>query len=128
MSRKGNMAGEYKTRGIRGANCVVENTTESILGATRTLLEEMLKTNQTEMEDIVSIHFTLTPDLNAAFPAEAARKLGLKLTPLLCMQEIDVPTSLPKVVRILMLVNTIRSLEEINHVFIGEAKALRDDL
>ncbi|MEE9170949.1 MAG: chorismate mutase, partial [bacterium] len=50
------------------------------------------------------------------------------LAPLLCMQEIDVPASLPKVVRILMLVNTIRSLEEIKHVFIGEAKALRDDL
>jgi chorismate mutase len=128
MSRKENMAGEYKTRGIRGANCVEANTTESILGATRMLLEEMLKTNQTEMEDIASIHFTLTPDLDAAFPAEAARQLGLKLAPLLCMQEIDVPASLPKVVRILMLVNTIRSLEEINHVFIGEAKALRDDL
>ena len=99
-----------------------------ILAATRELLKQMLDSNQVTMEDIISIHFTLTPDLNAAFPAEAARELGLKLTPLLCMQEIDVPTSLPKVVRILMVVNTSLELKEINHVFIGKAKVLRDDL
>lgn len=122
------MTDKTKIRGIRGANCVEENAAECILAATRELLKRMLDSNQVTMEDIVSIHFTLTPDLNAAFPAEAARELGLKLTPLLCMQEIDVPTSLPKVVRILMVVNTSLELKEINHVFIGKAKSLRDDL
>ena len=115
-------------RGVRGANCVRENTTACIHDSTRELLQAMLKANEVEMDSIVSLFFTLTADLNAAFPAEAARRLCLKFTPLLCTQEIDVPGSLAKVVRILMLINTNKSLEDINHVFLGEAKVLRDDL
>lgn len=115
-------------RGVRGASCVKENSVTSIHDSTMELLQAMLEANDIKMEDIVAIYFTLTPDLNAAFPAEAARKLGLKLTPLLCMQEIDVPYSLPKVVRVLMQINTHKSLQEIKHVFLGEAKVLRDDL
>ena len=115
-------------RGVRGANCVSENNTECIHDSTRELLQAMLKANEVEMDSIVSLFFTLTADLNAAFPAEAARRLGLKFTPLLCTQEIDVPGSLAKVVRILMLINTNKSLEDINNVFLGEAKVLRDDL
>lgn len=122
------MNNNLKVRGIRGANCVKENKSETILDATRELLQTMLRVNQLDMDDIVSIFFTLTPDLTAAFPAEAARQLGLTFTPLLCMQEIDVPESLPKVVRILILTNSNKSLKEISHVFLGEAKVLRDDL
>ena len=120
--------GRLAVRGIRGANRVPENTREAILSATRELLQAMLQANGVRSEDIAAIHFTLTPDLNAAFPAEAARQLGMRLVPLLCAREIGVPGSMGQVVRVLMLVNTNLKQDQIKHVFLGETQKLRDDL
>ncbi len=115
-------------RGIRGANVVRANTQEAILEATRELLEAMVQANGLGVDDIVSIFFTLTPDLNAEFPALAARELGWTRVPLLCATEIDVPGAMPRCLRVLMHVNTARPVTEIQHVYLGEAAALRPDL
>ncbi|MBE0466223.1 MAG: chorismate mutase [Candidatus Desulforudis sp.] len=115
-------------RGIRGANTVNDNTPSSILGATRELLLAMVRENDVQVKDIVSIFFTLTPDLNAEFPALAARDMGWSKVPLLCAAEIDVPGAKSGCLRILMHVQTSRSLEEIRHVYLGETALLRPDL
>jgi chorismate mutase len=104
------------------------NTQEAILEATRELLEAMVQANGLGVDDIVSIFFTLTPDLNAEFPALAARELGWTRVPLLCATEIDVPGAMPRCLRVLMHVNTARPVTEIQHVYLGEAAALRPDL
>ena len=117
-----------KIRGIRGANISKENSKDCIFKATKELLEEIFKLNPVQIDNIAAIYFTLTRDLNAAFPAEVAREMGLTSVPLLCTQEIEVPNSMAKVVRVLMLVNTSLSQNEIKHVYIGNAKTLRDDL
>ncbi len=117
-----------KIRGIRGANISKENSKDSIFKATREILEEIFNLNPVQKENIAAIYFTLTRDLNAAFPAEVAREMGLTSVPLLCMQEIEVPNSMAKVVRVLMLVNTSLGQNEIKHVYIGQAKTLRDDI
>ena len=116
-----------KCRGIRGATTVDTNTKQDILKATRELLQDMVKANDVRGEDVASILFTTTSDLNATFPAEAARELGLSQVPLLCGQEIDVPGSLPMCLRILILFNTKKSAEDIVHVYLKSAKKLRPD-
>ena len=116
-----------KCRGIRGATTVDTNTKEDILKATRELLQDMVKANDVRGEDVASILFTTTSDLNATFPAEAARELGLSQVPLLCGQEIDVPGSLPMCLRILILFNTGKTAEDIVHVYLKDAKKLRPD-
>jgi chorismate mutase len=115
-------------RGIRGATCAEKNTEEMILSATRELLMEMLGKNNIVPEDIASIFFTMTDDLNAAYPAKAARNLGLVSVPLMCSREIFVPASVCKCIRVLILVNTTKSQDEIIHVYLGEAQRLRPDL
>lgn len=115
-------------RGMRGATSVGENSEREIIAATRTLLERMVSANGIATEDIASVIFTTTPDLNAAYPARAARDLGWTDTPLLGAQEIDVPNSLPRCVRVLILWNTDRSIDQITHVYLGAAAALRPDL
>jgi len=115
-------------RGMRGATSVGENSERAIIAATRTLLERMVSANGIATEDIASVIFTTTPDLNAAYPARAARDLGWTDTPLLGAQEIDVPNSLPRCVRVLILWNTDRSIDQITHVYLGAAAALRPDL
>jgi len=114
--------------GMRGATTVGENSERAIIAATRTLLERMVSANGIATEDIASVIFTTTPDLNAAYPARAARDLGWTDTPLLGAQEIDVPNSLPRCVRVLMLWNTDRSIDQITHIYLGAAAALRPDL
>ena len=116
-----------KCRGIRGATTVDTNTKQDILKATRELLQDMVKANDVRGEDVASILFTTTSDLNATFPAEAARELGLSQVPLLCGQEIDVPGSLPMCLRILILFNTKKGAEDIVHVYLKSAKKLRPD-
>ena len=103
-------------RGMRGATSVGENSERAIIAATRTLLERMVSANGIATEDIASVIFTTTPDLNAAYPARAARDLGWTDIPLLGAQEIDVPNSLPRCVRVLILWNTDRSIDQITHV------------
>lgn len=112
-------------RGIRGAITVAANTREDILAATQELLRRMIEANGVEAEEVASILFTTTPDLNAEFPAVAARRLGWSEVALLCGHEMDVSGSLPKCLRILMLVNTERRAGEIVHVYLKEAENLR---
>ena len=113
-------------RGIRGATTVQENSAEQILEATRQLLEEMVNTNQIRLSDIAAVHFSLTPDLNSAFPALAARKMGWHKVPLFCHAEIAVPGALPRCIRVLMLVNTTKTQDEIKHIYLKESYRLRD--
>jgi chorismate mutase len=112
-------------RGIRGATSVSANTKEEIVSATRELLSEIQEKNQLGINDIASIIFTSTDDLNAEFPAAAARELGWNDTPLLCSREINVPGSLPRCIRILLLANIDKPQKEIKHVYLREAVSLR---
>ena len=115
-------------RGIRGASAVAGNDREAILTTTRELLLAMVDANGIQPEDLAAIFFTCTPDLTAAFPAEAARELGWQDVPLLDAQEIDVPGALPHCVRVLMLWNTERPAARVRHIYLGEARRLRPDL
>lgn len=114
-------------RGIRGAITVSANDKERILAATGKLLMEMALANEIDIEDIAAIFFTTTPDLNAEFPASATRELGWPSSlALLCGHEMSVPNDLPRCLRVLILVNTDKKPEEITHVYLGEAKKLKD--
>ena len=115
------------TRGIRGAITVEANTREAILLATRELLAAMLKANEIDVDDVASAFFTTTLDLNAEFPALAAREMGWSHVALLCGHEMNVPGSLPMCLRILLLVNTGRPPGDIRHVYLREARVLRPD-
>ena len=116
-------------RGIRGAISVEQNAKADILAATRELLREIIERNVLQdFDEIVSAVFTTTPDLNACFPAEAARELGMSHVPLLCATEIAVPDGMPKIIRVLLHVNTSRSQAEMEHVYLGHAKKLRRDI
>ena len=115
-------------RGIRGAIVVPVNNKESIVVAAKELLKDMAQANNIKVDDIAAILFTTTPDLNAEFPAVATRELGWPSNlALLCGHEMNVPNALPRCLRVLMLVNTEKGYEEIIHVYIGEAKKLKDD-
>ena len=114
-------------RGVRGATTVVENDAREILAATRQLLALMIRLNGIESVDVASGVFTTTTDLNAVFPATAARQLGWMSVPLLCGLEMAVPDSLPRCIRILLHWNTDRNQDEIHHVYLKEAVQLRPD-
>src|SRR5690606_2667596 len=106
-----------------------ENSQTEILTSTRELLSEILAQNElTDFSEVASAIFTTTPDLNASFPAEAARDLGMNQVPLLCASEIAVPTGLPRVIRVLLHVNTDRPQQAMKHVYMKEARALRKDI
>jgi chorismate mutase len=115
-------------RGVRGATTVQENTKEAILQATRQMMALMIRRNQIESADVASVTFTVTKDINAEFPALAARQMGWLEVPLLCGYEIDVPGSLQKCVRVMVLWNTTKPQSEIQHVYIHDAVRLRPDL
>ena len=115
-------------RGIRGAITVSENTINDIIEDTKVLLTKMIAENDIDQTEIVSIFFSITKDLNATCPAKAARELGLHDTPLLCLNELDVPNSLEKVIRILMHVNSLKKQTEMKHIYLKEAIKLRPDL
>ena len=114
-------------RGIRGATTANENTRDAILDATRELLDVIAQRNELHPSDIVSIVFTVTPDLDAAFPAAAARMLGWTSTALLDMAAPRVANDLPRCVRVLIHWNTDRTVNEIRHVYLREARRLRPD-
>ena len=117
------------TRGIRGATTVAEDEAETILQATRELLEAIVKENASmRAEDIGSAIFTVTEDLTATFPAQAARQMGWSMVPMMCAREIPVPGSLPKVIRVLVHWNTETPQSEIKHVYLRDAVKLRPDL
>ncbi len=116
-------------RGIRGAISVSDNNPDEVLSATRELLREIIRLNELhDFGDVVSAIFTTTPDLTAAFPAEAARDLGMNHVPLLCASEIDVPHGMPRCIRVLLHVNTTRQQTEMVHVYLRDAKRLRPDV
>ena len=115
-------------RGVRGAITVNSNTKEEIIKITKELLIALRRENNFKIEDIVSVFFSATSDLNAAFPARAARELGWDKVPLFDMQEIEVPKSLPKCIRILIQINCQKSQTEIKHCYLRGAKILRKDL
>lgn len=117
-----------RTRGVRGANSVKENSREAIRAATKELLSRMIDDNQLDPADIASIFLTATEDIDADFPAYAARDMGLLKVPLLCAREISVPNSMPRLIRILIHVNTEKTQDEIKHQYLGETKKLRPDL
>jgi chorismate mutase len=112
---------------LRGASSVDQNDAQAILGATEWLLREIMKRNDLSPDDVVSCIFTLTEDLDAQFPAVAARQLGFENVPLLCAREIPVPGALPKVIRVLM--HYYADDEHVaQHVYLGDARKLRVDL
>ncbi len=115
-------------RGVRGATTADGNTREEILTAATQLLALMIRLNDIQPEDVASAIFTVTRDLNAEFPALAARQLGWSDVPLLCSYEIDVPGSLGRCIRILVNWNTEKGQKEIVHAYIKQAKQLRPDL
>ncbi len=112
-------------RGVRGATTVEKNAREDILVATRELLQQIIDANDIHSEDIASIIFTTTPDLNAEFPALAARQMGLTEVALICGHEMNVPGSVQRCLRILLHVNTEKSAKDIVHVYTKGARNLR---
>jgi chorismate mutase len=114
-------------RGIRGATTVETNSAAAILTATRELLRCIVQVNSAPVKDIASAFFTVTPDLTAAFPARAARELGWQHVALLDAQEIPVPGSLRRCVRVLIHWNTNTPQSEIRHIYLHEAVSLRPD-
>ncbi len=115
-------------RGVRGATTATENTPDGILSVTRELLQELIRVNGIEEDYVASVIFTSTPDLNAAFPAQAGREIGWRRTALLGCQEIDAPDGVPMCVRVLIHWNTDKSLDEIKHVYMRGTERLRRDL
>ncbi len=115
-------------RGIRGAIDVPANNSKEILEAAKKLLQEIMRRNSLKKEQLAAVIFSMTADLNAAFPAKAARELGWKYVPLFCTNEVDVPGSLPRCIRVLMLVNTEKTAQEVTHVYLGGTVVLREDL
>lgn len=114
-------------RGVRGATVARANTQDAILSATRELLFTMIRHNNIQPDDVASAYFTTTPDLDATYPATAARQIGWFDVPLLCGHEIDVPDGLPACIRILLHWNTSKTPKEIVHVYLHEAITLRPD-
>ena len=112
---------------LRGATTVDVNDGQAILGATEWLLREIMKRNDLVPDDVVSCIFTLTEDLDAEFPAVAARNIGFGRVPLICAREIPVPGALPRVIRILMHYYA-PDVHKSQHVYLGEARGLRSDL
>ena len=114
-------------RGIRGATTADANTRESILSATRELLSALIAANNVHPDDVASVIFTTTPDLNADYPALAARSIGWHAVALLCAHEMSVPHGLPQCIRILIHWNTAKRADEVQHVYIKGAVSLRPD-
>ena len=112
-------------RGLRGATRTETNTAEGIYGATRELLQQIIDANGIVEEDVAMAYFTVTPDLDAAFPAAAARQLGWNSTALMCATEIPVPDSLKSCVRVLILINTDKKPDELHNIYLKGTEVLR---
>ncbi len=117
-----------RLRGIRGATTVESNTCDAILEATRELLSAMIEANGVRQDDVASVFFSTTPDLDAEFPAVAARQLGWSHVALMCAHEMAVPGSLPMCLRILMHANTSKAQPDMQFVYLRGARVLRPDL
>ena len=115
-------------RGVRGATTIEANTVEAVLEATQELLSAMVEANDIDAEYVASAFFTTTPDVNAEFPAVAAREMGWEHVALLCGHEMSVPKALKMCLRILIHVNTDKPAKEIRHIYLRGATALRPDI
>ena len=115
-------------RAIRGAVQVDSNESAAILEGTSQLVTEVMTRNRLSPADVISVMFSATADLNAEFPALAARKLGFQDVPLLCCAEIDVPGAMPRVIRLMMHVETALPRSAVHHVYLRGAAALRMDI
>jgi chorismate mutase len=115
-------------RGVRGAITVERDDATLLLDATERLLRAIVAENDIRSDDVASALFTLTPDLVSQFPAAAARRMGWTLVPLLNFTEIAVPDGLPRVIRVLLHVNTDKRQDQIVHVYLDGARVLRPDL
>lgn len=113
---------------IRGAITVEENERETILSATQRMIKELMEKNNLVEEDLISLIFTVTPDLNQAFPALGARMYGINNTPLMCSNEIPVAGSLEKCIRVLVHCHSSLSKSEVRHIYLERAVSLRRDL
>lgn len=128
MSKQFEGAASIKVcRGVRGATTASANTREEILAATREMLRYIIKANQITVEDVASAFFTTTADLNADYPALAARQLGWHEVALMCAHEMSVPHGLPMCIRVLIHWNTTKTPQEIHHIYLREAVHLRPD-
>ena len=112
-------------RGIRGATVAAENTEAAIQSATKELLSSLIDANQIQEPDVAAAYFTMTPDLNACFPAAAARQLGWNHTALMGATEVDVPGSLPRCIRVLILLNTDKEPQELVNLYLNGTVVLR---
>jgi chorismate mutase len=119
---------QKRVRALRGAITVPDNDRAAIVAATTELLDAMISRNDVDPDDLVSMIFTATPDLDAEFPALAARRLGLAHVPLLCSVELDVRGAMPRCVRVLMHLYSGRGADELQHVYLRDARELRADL
>jgi chorismate mutase len=115
-------------RAIRGAIQVEADTPVAISAGTKELLLEIMRANDLTVSSVISVILTATPDLTSAFPAAAAREVGFEATPLLCAVEINVVGALTKVIRAMVTVESELTFEEISHIYLGGAKALRRDI
>ena len=115
-------------RAVRGATQLEADDRQEVLDATTELMTEVLARNGIAADDLISVIFTLTPDLHAEFPAYAARQMGLTDVPFLCTTEINVPGSMPRVLRLLAHIETDRARADLRHVYLRGAAALRTDL
>jgi chorismate mutase len=114
-----------RSRGVRGATTATANTREAICSATQELLRRLIDANEIPMGEIASAFFTVTDDLDAEYPALAAREIGWVYVPLLCAREIAVPGGLPRCIRVLLHINTEKTQEQIRHIYLREAATLR---
>ncbi|MCP3025860.1 chorismate mutase [Halobacillus sp. A5] len=116
-------------RGIRGATTVNSNDAQEIVDRSFELVKEMINNNNVSADDVATVLFSVTEDLNATFPAKSLRKIkGWTYVPVMCMQEIPVPESLHKCIRVMMTVNSTTAQQDVKHVYHYGAKALRPDL
>jgi chorismate mutase len=115
-------------RAIRGATVLQADDAGEMAEAVVEVVEAMMERNGLVVDDLVSILFTATPDLHSAFPAAAARQLGLADVPLMCAQELDIEGALPRVVRVLMHADSLLARSEIQHIYLRGADVLRQDL
>ena len=115
-------------RAIRGATTVSSNEKEEIWSATEEMVNEIIKANNLDLNDLISITFTLTPDLDACYPAVRVREMGITNVPLINMAELKVVGSLEKCIRVIIETNSDKSLDEIKHIYLKDAKKLRPDI
>ncbi|HEX6536151.1 MAG TPA: chorismate mutase [Gemmatimonadaceae bacterium] len=120
--------GERHVRAVRGATTVERDEAALVREATRELLGQIVRRNALAPDDVVSVIFTVTPDLTSEFPARAARELGWVDVPLLCTMEIPVPGAVPRCIRVLLHVETDSARGAIRHVYLRDARELRPDL